>query len=98
MLKTTIFLGATCVAILALAGCSHTTTREIITPVPTATAAPPTVIVTSPNMPPPAPRAEVRTPSPGAGYVWQNGYWTWRNSQYEWVAGHWQPALIGGPS
>jgi len=22
--------------------------------------------------------------------VWLAGYWTWRNNQYEWTAGHWQ--------
>ena len=23
-------------------------------------------------------------------YVWLNGYWTWRNDRYEWMAGHWE--------
>src|SRR5512134_3096997 len=52
MSKTTFILGATPVAVLVLAGCSHTTsTKEIVTPVPAATAAPPAVIVA--NAPPP---------------------------------------------
>jgi YXWGXW repeat-containing protein len=86
MSKSRFILGATPVAMLVLAGCSHTT-KEVVTPVPTATAAPPTVVVA--NTPPPAPQAEVRPPAPGSGYVWQDGYWSWRNGQYEWVPGHW---------
>ena len=92
MTKTTFILGATSVAALGLAGCSHTT-KEIVTPVPTATAAPPTVIVA--NTPAPAPRAEVRPPAPAAGYVWHDGYWTSRNGQYEWVSGYWETARGG---
>jgi hypothetical protein len=96
MSKTTVILGATGVAVLVLAGCSHTT-REIVTPVPAVAAAPPTVIVA--NTPaPPAPRVEVQTAAPGPDYVWQNGYWTLRNGQYEWVPGHWEATLNGGPN
>jgi PBP1b-binding outer membrane lipoprotein LpoB len=94
MSKTTVFLSATAVAGLALAGCSHTTTREIVTPAPTATAAPPTVIVATPNTPPPAPRIETRPPSPGHEFVWQNGYWTVANGQYQWVPGHWEAPVV----
>jgi hypothetical protein len=95
MLKTTFILGLTPVAALVLAGCSHTTTeREIVTPVPVATAAPPAVIVAN-APPPPAQRAEVRPPAPSAGYVWQDGYWAWRNGQYEWVPGYWQATRAG---
>lgn len=93
MSKTTFILGATPVALLILAGCSHTT-REVVTPVPAATAAPPTVVVEN-APPPPAPRVEARPPAPSAGYVWQDGYWAWRNGQYEWVPGHWQTARAG---
>jgi len=93
MSKTMLILGATPVAVLVLAGCSHTT-KEIVTPVPVTTAAPPTVVVA--NTPPaPAPRAEVRPPAPGTGYVWQDGYWAWTNGQYEWVPGHWDIARAG---
>jgi hypothetical protein len=90
MSKTTWILGATPVALLVLAGCSHTT-REVVTPVPVTTAAPaqPTVVVA--NAPSaPAARAEVRPPAPGDGYVWHDGYWVWRNGQYEWVPGYWE--------
>ncbi|HEU5294293.1 MAG TPA: hypothetical protein VFU71_05865 [Burkholderiaceae bacterium] len=88
MSKTTIILGTTAVTGLLLAGCSHTTTREVVTPVPTA-AAPPTVVVANAT-PPPAARVETPTPSPGYGYVWQAGRWTFRNGQYEWMPGHWE--------
>jgi len=91
MSKSAFILGATPVAILVLAGCSHTT-REVVTPAPVA-AAPPTVIVAN-NTPPPAPRVEVRPQAPGPDYVWQGGYWTRMNGQYEWVPGHWEAKLI----
>ena len=93
MSKTMLILGATPVAVLVLAGCSHTT-KEIVTPVPVTTAAQPTVVVAN-TPPPPAPRAEVRPPAPGTGYVWQDGYWVSRNGQYEWVPGHWETARVG---
>ena len=93
MLKSTFIWGAVPVAVAALAGCSHTT-REVVTPTPVITAAPPTVVVantpsTVATTPPPAPRAEVRPPAPGSGYIWQDGYWSWNNGQYEWVPGYW---------
>jgi len=92
MSKITFTLGAAALAALALAGCS--TTKEIVTPVPVATATPPTVVVAN-APPPPAARVEVRPPAPSAGYVWQDGYWSWRNDQYEWVPGHWETARAG---
>jgi hypothetical protein len=93
MTKTTWILGATPVAALVLAGCSHTT-REVVTPAPAVTtSAPPTVIVA--NSPPPAPQTEVRSPAPGSGYVWRDGYWSWRNGQYEWVPGYWESPRAG---
>jgi hypothetical protein len=91
MTKTAFILGTTPVALLVLAGCSHTT-REVVTPVPVATAAPATVVVAS-NAPP-APRIEVRPPAPGTDYVWQGGYWVRANGgQYEWVPGHWEAKI-----
>jgi hypothetical protein len=39
---------------------------------------------------PPAAQQEVPTPRPSAGHVWVAGYWTWRNNQYQWMAGHWE--------
>ncbi|MCW5658952.1 MAG: YXWGXW repeat-containing protein [Burkholderiaceae bacterium] len=92
MSKTPFILGATPVALLVLAGCSHTT-KEVVTPVPVTTAAQPSVVVT--HAPPPAPPVEARPPAPGAGYVWQDGYWTSRNGQYEWVPGHWEATRSG---
>ena len=32
--------------------------------------------------PPPEPRVEVRTHSPGSGYLWIDGYWDWRNNAW----------------
>jgi hypothetical protein len=46
-----------------------------------------TVIVTQA---PPAPQAENPGAQPERDDVWVPGYWTWRDGQYQWVAGHWQ--------
>ena len=91
MSKTAIILGTAPTAVLVLAGCSHT--REVVTPVPVATATQPTVIVAG-TAQPPAPRVEVRPLSPGADYVWQSGYWTLVNGQYQWVPGHWEAKIL----
>ena len=37
---------------------------------------------------PPAPRHEV-IPAHRAGYVWQPGYYDWRNNRHVWVKGYW---------
>lgn len=37
---------------------------------------------------PPAPRYEV-VPAARPGYVWQPGYWDWRNNRHHWVKGYW---------
>ena len=37
---------------------------------------------------PPAPRYEV-VPAPRVGYVWQPGYWQWRDGRHVWARGHW---------
>jgi hypothetical protein len=37
---------------------------------------------------PPAPRYEV-VPAPRAGYVWQPGYYDWRDGRHVWLRGHW---------
>jgi hypothetical protein len=37
---------------------------------------------------PPAPRYEV-VPAPRAGYIWQPGYYDWRNGRHVWVRGQW---------
>jgi hypothetical protein len=39
---------------------------------------------------PPALQQEVVLASPGPDYKWVPGYWTWRDSRYEWMAGHWE--------
>jgi hypothetical protein len=93
MSKTAFVLGTASIAALVLAGCGHTTTREIVTPVPVATAPQPAVIVAS-NTLPPAPRVEVRPAAPGTDYVWQSGYWMLVNGQYQWVPGHWEAKLL----
>jgi hypothetical protein len=39
---------------------------------------------------PPAAQQEVPTARPSANHVWVAGYWSWRNNQYQWMAGHWE--------
>lgn len=39
---------------------------------------------------PPAAQQEVPGPRPTTDHVWVPGYWTWRNNQYQWMAGHWE--------
>lgn len=39
---------------------------------------------------PPAAQQEVPTARPSMSHVWVSGCWTWRNSQYQWLAGHWE--------
>jgi hypothetical protein len=46
-----------------------------------------TVIVTQA---PPALQTEVVLARPSPDHMWVPGYWTWRDSQYEWMAGHWE--------
>lgn len=63
-----------------------------------APAAPAAVAVPSPTgassivvmQAPPTVQQEVPSPRPSSNHVWQAGYWTWRNSRYEWMAGHWE--------
>lgn len=38
---------------------------------------------------PPALIVEQVTPSPGAAYVWKEGYWKW-NGHWKWVRGRWE--------
>lgn len=46
-----------------------------------------TIVVTQA---PPALQQEVVLARPSSDHVWVPGYWTWRNSRYEWMAGHWE--------
>lgn len=63
-----------------------TTTTPVAT---TATVAVPTnTIVVA--QPPPAAQQEVVLARPSPDHIWIDGYWTWRNSRYEWMAGHWE--------
>jgi len=39
---------------------------------------------------PPPPRMEVIVASPGAGYLWVDGFWGWQANQYYWTPGHWE--------
>ena len=66
---------------------------QVVTATPTAdghliiTQAPPvqqqTVVLTQP-------------PRPTSDHVWIDGYWTWRNERYEWVAAHWEKPPFSG--
>lgn len=53
----------------------------------TASAAPPTATVV--EQAPPAPPTETVVVSPGAGYVWINGEYTWNGMAWVWLGGHW---------
>lgn len=48
---------------------------------------PSTIVVTQA---PPALQSEVILAQPSSAHVWVAGYWTWRNNQYQWMAGHWE--------
>lgn len=39
---------------------------------------------------PPAVQQESPSPRPSNSHVWVAGYWTWRNNQYQWMAGRWE--------
>ena len=39
---------------------------------------------------PPALQSDVVLAQPSSLHVWIPGYWTWRNHEYEWMAGHWE--------
>lgn len=56
--------------------------------VPTATAATPVVSTTVVTQAPPAAQQEVVMAQPSAQHVWLAGCWTWRDDQYQWMAGH----------
>jgi hypothetical protein len=58
--------------------------QAIATPVQTANG---TIIV---QQAPPSMQQEYVTAQPSSDHKWVPGYWTWRNSRYEWMAGHWE--------
>lgn len=46
---------------------------------------------------PPAPQAPQAIPArPSSQHVWVEGFWTWRNNRYEWMAGHWEVPPFAG--
>jgi hypothetical protein len=55
-----------------------------------ATTATPIVSTTIVTEAPPALQSEVVLAQPSAKDVWVAGYWTWRDQQYEWMAGRWE--------
>lgn len=52
-----------------------------------ATSVTPTAVVTTA---PPSNVTEAQPASPGAGYTWVPGFWTYNGTQYTWTAGHWE--------
>lgn len=38
---------------------------------------------------PPPIIVERRSPAPGHGHVWIDGYWNWSGQRYSWQSGHW---------
>lgn len=44
---------------------------------------------------PPPPRYETVPPSPGIGYVWIGGYWTWHLGRHVWIGGRWALPPVG---
>lgn len=46
-----------------------------------------TIVVTQA---PPAQQTELILAQPTAAHAWIPGYWTWRNNQYQWLAGRWE--------
>ena len=46
---------------------------------------------------PPAPQPPQAIPTqPSSHHVWIDGYWTWQNNRYEWMAGHWEVPPFAG--
>ena len=68
------------------------TTTPVVTPngivaaVPTPVGASSIVVMQAP----PAAQQEVPSARPTRDHVWVSGYWSWRNSRYEWSPGHWE--------
>ena len=38
---------------------------------------------------PPAERVEVIPMSPGPGFIWIRGHWSWHHERWVWIGGHW---------
>jgi hypothetical protein len=82
-------------AVAAMAACSHTTTREIVReqPVVQQQPAPATVERTVIVQPPAAPQETMPAPPAASGYTWVPGHWAYRDGQYQWERGSWQPGV-----
>lgn len=70
-------------------GTTYTTTTTNPNPAVT------TYVVTSA---PPALQTEVVLARPNGDYMWVPGYWTWRESRYQWMSGHWELPPYRGSS
>jgi hypothetical protein len=80
-------------ATIVTASAPMTTTTQTTQTTPTGT------VVTTQSQPvstivvtqaPPALQTELVVAQPSSSHVWVAGYWTWRNNQYQWMAGHWE--------
>ena len=47
---------------------------------------------------PPPERIEVVPMSPGPGFIWIRGHWSWRHERWEWINGHWDRVANPGYS
>ncbi len=74
-------VAAVCLSSVLLVGCA-TRHREHVVVAPTGA-----VVVASE---PPAPRHEAIPVAPGESAVWIPGYWTYQNTRWVWVAGHYE--------
>lgn len=61
-------------------------TTQTVTTVPSPTGASSIIVMQAP----PAAQQEIPSPRPTRDHVWVAGYWTWRDNQYQWMAGHWE--------
>jgi WXXGXW repeat (2 copies) len=93
-------------AIALLAGCSSEPDSHVVSsPPPPAPGTQPVTVTTQSTttttqpqpvntivvtQAPPAAQTEVVLAQPSPDYVWIAGFWTWRDSRYEWMAGHWE--------
>lgn len=68
------------------------TTTQTVATVPSPTGASSIIVMQAP----PAAQQEIPSPRPTRDHVWVAGYWTWRDNQYQWMAGHWEvPPRVG---
>jgi hypothetical protein len=72
---------------VAVATPTYVTTSPAYVTTATGTPVVNTILVTQA---PPAMQQEVVLARPSSEHIWIPGYWTWQNSRYEWMAGHWE--------